>query len=339
MNIMIAKSLPALFAATLVGLGAAGAAEPKHDLYLTVNVSGQGQVMGSRGPARSGLYRSIDRQNFEHLGPNHIRVLTLVRDPQEADGLLITALDGVVRSRDGGRTWHILTGWTMTEAKGIALDPHAPDDIYAGLPDGIAVSRDRGRTWERQNDGIRRAYTHAIAVDRTRAGRLLAGTELGLYLSEDAARTWRLVHATGKVTTDLRQSPHDPLVFLAATTSDGALRSNDGGATWQRIAGVPATFTLHNCDFDRGDPRRLLVCGWNAGMLVSEDGGRTWTDRSAGLPNREIWSARLDPDFPGRIYAAPNLAPLQVSDDLGRTWRAAAFEKAIVFNLVFVPRK
>ncbi|MBI4621637.1 MAG: hypothetical protein HY736_00255 [Verrucomicrobia bacterium] len=339
MNIATRKFFPALLAAALAGLMPAGAAEPKHDLFLTVNMSGQGQVMGSRAPFKSGLYRSGDRQTFEHLGPNHIRVLTLVRDPQEPNGLLITALDGVVRSQDGGRTWHILTGWTMTEAKGIVLDSHAPDDIYAGLPDGIAVSRDRGRTWERRNDGIRRSYTHALAVDRTRAGRVLAGTELGIYLTEDGARTWRLVQATGKVTYEIRQSPHDPRVFFAATTSDGALWSTDGGGTWQRIAGVPAGHTLHNCDFDPGDTHRLMVCGWDTGVLVSEDGGRTWSDRNAGLPNREIWSARLDPDIPGRIYAAPNLAPLQVSDDLGRTWRALAFEKAIVFNLAFIPRK
>ena len=338
MNLKLTKFLLTLGTATLAGSAIASAAELKHDLYLSANLSSQG-VMGGRAPLRSGLYRSSDRQNFEQVGPSHIRIYTVVRDPPEADGVLITALDGVVRSRDGGRTWHILTSWNMTEAKGIGLDPHAPNDIYAGLPDGIAVSRDRGKTWTRMADGIKRLYTHALIVDRTKAGRLLAGTELGIYLSEDGARTWKLVQATGKVTYDLRQSPHDPRVFFAATSSDGALWSTDAGRTWQRIAGVPAEHTLHNCDFVADDARRLVVCGWGAGVLVSEDGGRTWSDRTAGLPNREIWSARSDPDIPGRIYAAPYLAPVHVSDDFGRTWRALVFEKATIYDIAFVARQ
>jgi hypothetical protein len=44
-----------------------------------------------------------------------------------------------------------------------------------------------------------------------------------------------------------------------------------------------------------------------------------------------------DPDLPNRLYAAPYLKPVYVSDDFGRTWRPLCFEKAIVYDLVFVP--
>jgi hypothetical protein len=43
-----------------------------------------------------------------------------------------------------------------------------------------------------------------------------------------------------------------------------------------------------------------------------------------------------DPDVAGRLYAAPYLKPVHVSDDFGRTWRPLVFEKAIVYDLVFV---
>lgn len=315
-------------------------AEPKHDMYLCVTLSGQGQVMGgNKIPVRSGLYRSGDRENFEHLGFSHIRVFSVTHDVRDPDTLFITLLDGIVRASDRGQSWRIMTSWDMTEPKGIAFDPNAPEHIYAGLPDGIAVSRDRGESWERMDKGIQRDYTHPITVDRTKSGRVLAGTEKGLFVTEDGARSWKRVLPTEKTVYDIRQSPHNPRDFLAVTSVDGAFRSANGGRTWRPIAGVPKKYTLHNCDFDRSDANRLVIAGWGLGVLVSEDGGRTWSDRTDGLPSREIWRACTDPDIPGRLYAAPHLQPLHVSDDLGRTWRPLAFEQVMAFDIVFVPRK
>ncbi len=327
-----------LLAAAGTAAALAAAAEPKHDLYVCANVSGQAQVMGSRVASPSGLYRSVDRQTFVPMGFAHIRLFTLTHDVREPSTLFLATLDGVVRARNHGANWRIMTGWDMTEPKSIAFDPNAPDRIYAGLPDGIAVSTDRGQTWRRQNEGIARRYTQTITVDRTRAGRVLAGTEKGIFLTEDGAKTWRLVQPTDKTTYDLRQSPHDPKEFFAVTSSDGAFRSRDGGATWQPVPSVPKERTLHNFDYDRREAKRLVYGGWGTGVQLSEDGGATWTDRTAGLPNREIWRVALDPDIPGRLYAAPYQQPLFVSDDLGATWRPLHFEKAIVFDLVFVPR-
>lgn len=314
------------------------AAEPKHDFYLCLNLGGQGQSVSSRAYVKSGLYRSTDRVTFEHVGFTHIRTISVVSDPRDPNCLFLALLDGVLRSADRGRTWKRVTDWRMTEGKGIAVDPNAPDHVYVALPDGIGVSRDHGDSWQRMNGSIRRAYTESLVVDRTRAGRVLAGTELGIYLTEDGARTWKLVQATTKVTYDLRQSPHDPKVFLAATSAEGVFRSDDGGRSWRRLAGLPTGHTMHSAVFDPRDPHRLVVAGWGAGVQVSDDDGRTWSDRSAGLPRREIWAAIADPDFPGRLYAGPHLSPIQVSDDWGRTWRPLAFDNALVFGLAFLPR-
>jgi photosystem II stability/assembly factor-like uncharacterized protein len=226
----------------------------------------------------------------------------------------------------------------MTEANDIAVDPNAPDHVYIGLPDGIGVSRDRGVTWQRVDDGIRRKYTQTVAVDRTRAGRLLAGTELGIYVSDDAARSWRLVRPSTATVTDIRQSPHDPAVFLASTQSDSVWFSSDGGSTWRTMEGAPAGMTLHNCAFDATDRNRLALSGWGCGVVVSEDGGKTWVARNSGLPNTEVWRVGIDPDISGRLYASPHQESVYVSDDFGRTWRPHWFEGAIVWEFVFKPR-
>lgn len=339
MSITIRHVFLTLVVATLGGAAGVRAAEFKHDLYFCVNLGGQAPVMGRGAAVLSGIYRSSDRVTVEHVGPAHIRMFKVIADLRDPNALLVSALDGVMRTPDLGKTWRILTDWQMTEAKGLAVDPHEPDHLYAGLPDGVGVSRDHGRTWQRMNTGIRRAYTHTITVDRAKAGRVFAGTEKGIFLTEDGARTWRLVQGTDDVTYDLRQSPHDPRVYFAVTSVNGALWSDDNGLNWRRLEGVPTKHTLHNGDFDASDPRRLVLCGWSLGVLVSEDGGRTWTDRSAGLPNREVWSVSTDPDIPGRLYAAPFLKPVFVSDDFGRTWRSLCFEQATVFNIMFVPRR
>jgi hypothetical protein len=327
-----------MVAGIAVGHAAVCAAENKHDLYFCVNLSGQGQVMGSATAVKSGLYRSNDRQNFEHVGFSHIRTFAATHDPREPDTLFVSVLDGVLRGRNRGTVWRRVTGWEMTEPKAITFDPNALDHVYAGLPDGIAVSHDRGESWTRMNEGIRRGYTHPLIVDRTKAGRVLAGTELGIFLTEDGARTWRPVLTTSKVVYDIRQSPHDPAAMFAVTSSEGAFRSADAGRTWRKSEGVPTQHTLHFGHFDPHDPRRLVICGWDAGVLVSEDGGRTWVDRTEGLPNRQIWFVSPDPDFPNRLYAGPYLKPVFVSDDFARTWRPLCFEKAIIYNFMFVPR-
>lgn len=327
----------ALLAGLFINPGSGSATELAHDLYICANLE-PAFYIGSRTGGDSGILRSADRVTVGHVGFNHPRVDTLAADPRNPAIFFAAASNGLLRTRDYGRTWRIMTGWDMTELKVVALDPHAPDSVYVALPDGIGVSRDGGNTWTRGQAGIRRGYTQALVVDRAHPGRLVAGTELGIYLSEDGARTWTLVQATEATVNDVRQSPHDPQDFLAVTQCNGAWRSTDGGRAWRQVAGIETTHTLHFCDFDTTDPRRLVICGWGCGVLVSEDGGATWQARNNGLPNANVRCVGSDPDIPGRLYAAPHQSAVHVSDDFGRTWRKGWFESATVRRFVFVPR-
>jgi hypothetical protein len=310
---------------------------PRHELYVVGQMS-RAVFMGSKATALNGIYRSSDRIDIVHLGPSHPVIDAIVNDPRNPRILFAAGLNGVLRSTDYGQTWGIVTSWDMTEPKDIAIDPNAPDHIYIALPDGIGVSRDGGRTWTRMNEGFKRRYTQTILVDRTKAGRVIAGTELGIYISDDAAKTWVLARASQKTVHNIEQSPHDAKLFLAATEHDGLWRSVDAGRTWQTIKGVGTEQTLHNATFDPRNPRRMAACGWGPGVLVSEDGGETWTAANQGLPNSNVWRVGADPDFPGRLYAAPHEKPLHVSDDFGRTWRPAWFESTKTWGLAFLPR-
>jgi photosystem II stability/assembly factor-like uncharacterized protein len=146
-------------------------------------------------------------------------------------------------------------------------------------------------------------YTQAIKVDRTRAGRVLAACEIGIYLTEDGAQNWRQVLPTKETVNDVQQSPHDPKLWLAITQSAGAWISRDGGVTWRTSPACPSDRALYNVTFDVTNPQRFAIGSWAQGVLTSEDGGKTWTDRNAGLPDGHcVWRVGVDPE--GRLYAS-----------------------------------
>ena len=326
------------FALAVVLAGATTAAEFPHDLYICVGMTKDFVVTTGKVQGLSGIYRSADRVTIEHVGFNHPRQDSLAADPRNPARFYTVGLNGVLGTSDDGRTWRILTSWDMTEPKDIAIDPHASDHLYISLPDGVGVSLDRGMTWRHMDDGIRRKYTQSIVVDRSQQGRLVAGTELGIYLSEDGAKTWKLMQKSDATFTDVEQSPHDPRCFVAVTQRNGAWESTDGARSWRRIAAVGAEHTLYNIQFDPTNPARLALCGWGCGVLVSEDGGQTWAPCNAGLPNVNVCRVGIDPDISGRLYASPYQEAVYLSDDFGRTWRRGWFEASLVWDFVFVPR-
>jgi hypothetical protein len=325
--ILILGFLPLAVSATVPG-------RPRHDLYVCATLE-DAFFIGSRKDGRSGLWRSADRIMLEHVGPDHPRIDAVAASPRDPTELYLAAANGLIRVRGGVREWRIMTGWDMTELKDVAIDPHDPAVIYVALPDGIGVSRDGGRSWERGQQGIAQPYTQTLALDRFHAGRLVAGTERGVYLSEDGARSWRLVLPTRATVNDVRQSPHHPQRFLAVTQADGLWLSEDRARTWRQLTAAGQVHTLHRGTFDAGDPRRLAVCGWGCGVLVSEDDGATWTPRNAGLPSANVWCMAADPDQPGRLYASPHGGAVHVSDDFGRTWRKLWFERVTVRSFAF----
>ncbi|MBS0664613.1 MAG: hypothetical protein JSR48_15200 [Verrucomicrobia bacterium] len=333
-------SLPSALAVFALLAGTALSAAPAHDLYLCAAIN-KNYVIGSKLVTLNGLYRRQPDGTFQHLGSNFTGLFALTADPRNPQVCYAATLNGAMSSRNGGERWRVATSWDMTEPKDICLDPNAPDHIYLALPDGVAVSPDAGATWPRREQGLpdRGKYTQTIEVDRTQAGRVLAGCESGIYLTEDGAANWRRVLPTSATVDDIQQSPHDPRRWLAVTQSDGAFESRDGGCTWQKLAAVPAAEALYNVAFDPTNPQRLAIASWHYGLLVSEDGGRTWTARTAGLPPEDhLFRVGIDPDD-GRLYLSFYQGTIHVSSDFGRTWQTAGLEGSTVYDFVFVPRK
>lgn len=324
--------------AALLAAPFASAAAPDHDFYLCIALN-KGYVTGSKITTTSGLFRQASGGEWEHIGYNDLSLVAAAFDPRD-HGVIYTAnLTGCWRSLDGGRTWRQTNGWDITEGRDVAVDPNAPDHVYLALPDGVAVSSDRAQTWVRGENGLpdRGKYTQTIEVDRHHAGRVLAGCESGIYLTENGAKSWRRVLKTGRTVDDIQQDPNDPAHWVAVTEGSGAWASHDGGKTWQSLAGVPADQPLYNVAMG-AVPGRLAIGSWGHGVLTSEDGGKTWTDRNAGLPApHRVWRVGINPDD-GRLYASVKDEALYWSEDFGRTWRRGPFEGSQVNNFIFLPK-
>ena len=317
---------------------AAPVAATDQDFFMIANIN-RNYVVGSKIETINGLYQKTDADGWQHIGVNDTTLTAVAFDPTNRQIIYTSGQIGLWRSRDGGRSWRLCNGWEMTEARDVAVDPQAPQHIYVALPDGVAVSMNGGDTLVRREQGLpdRGKYTQAIKVDRTRAGRVLAACEVGLFLTEDAGEHWRQVYATKETVNDVQQSPHDPKRWIAVTQSAGALISADGGVSWSSIAGVPTDHALYNVAFDPGRPERLAIGSWAHGVMTSEDGGKTWQSQNEGLPApHRVWRVGVDPR--SRLYASVVDETLFVSDDFGRTWRADTLAGSKVNNFAVVPK-
>lgn len=312
---------------------------PAHDFYLCASLN-KGYVTGSKITTTSGLFRRGANGEWEHIGYNDMSIITAAFDPRDRNVIYTAALNGCWRSLDGGKTWRQTNGWDITEGRDVAVDLNSPDHVYLALPDGIAISSDRAQTWTRGENGLpdRGKYTQTLKVDRTKAGRVLAGCESGIYLTDDGAKSWKRVAKTKATVDDIQQDPTDAKHWVAVTERDGAWASHDGGKSWQQLAGAPSDHALYNVTFDATHANRMAIASWSHGVLTSEDGGQTWIDRNAGLPAPHIvWRVGVDPDN-GRLYASVKGESLYTSDDFGRTWQRGPLEGSQINSFIFLPK-
>jgi photosystem II stability/assembly factor-like uncharacterized protein len=293
-------------------------------------------VVGAKLPA-SGLFFKSTAGIWEHVGFNHPFITAL--DYDERGIFYLASGNGLIRASDGGRSWKILTGSDVTELRDVAIDRNAPGTMYFAHTAGIRVTRDSGANWSDADSGIRRKYTEAVRVDRTRASHLVAGAEEGLYFSPDGGRSWQRAGGSGFQVMHIEQSPHDPCFWLAVTQQGGIFASRDCGHSFENLGNTGVDRNLYDIAFDPTRAGRIAVAGWGPGVMVSDDGGKTWAARNAGLARPEVWSVAFDPDHSGRLYCGVHEEALYVSDDAGVNWRKDGLEGSIVHRMTFVPER
>src|SRR5215510_12415420 len=155
---------------------------------------------------------------------------------------------------------------------------------------GVWHSPDGGGKWRRSKMDLPfhaepgEIQIRALAVDPQNPQRIFAGSEVGLYRSEDRGATWSLVESPtdGLQIWSVAVHPNNPDVIFAGTKPPVVFRSQDGGQHWDKLsipvaerclAGAPK---VTNIVFDPRNPRTVWVGVEIDGVYRSQDGGDTW---------------------------------------------------------------
>jgi photosystem II stability/assembly factor-like uncharacterized protein len=136
-------------------------------------------------------------------------IVSLAESPKKAGILYAGTDDGMLQvSRDAGKTWTNVIEKVPGIPKGIFVSELVPSKydegtVYATF-DGhrqneygtyIFVSHDYGQTWQATNGSLKDEVARTLTEDLKNPDVLYLGTETGLFVSTDRAKTWTRIKA------------------------------------------------------------------------------------------------------------------------------------------------
>ena len=259
-----------------------------------------------------GVYKTADGgRTWTHMGLEKTMAIGRVRvHPSNPDIVFVAALGnpygpsaerGVFKSTDGGKSWtKVLFRDEKTGAVDLVIDPSNPNVLYAGLWEvfrtphslssggpgsGLFKSTDGGDTWTEltKNPGLPKPLWGKIGVtvsgaDPNRLYAIIEAAEGGLFASDDAGATWRLVNDDRNIR---QRAFYYTRVYADPKAKDTVyilnvafFRSTDGGKS-TRVIGTPHSDN-HDLWIAPDDPNRMVQSN-DGGANVSMNGGQSWT--------------------------------------------------------------
>jgi photosystem II stability/assembly factor-like uncharacterized protein len=207
--------------------------------------------------------------------------------------------------------------------------------LVGTIGQGVMMSPDDGASWTRAS--VRQGMHSDCIVKTLRAdprspGVIYAGSDQGLYRSDDAGARWRLLDTpmTGSMVWSLAIDPGDPHVMFAGVgtpSKPGIYRSTDGQKSWEQLA-VPIAAECPNVGtprptaiaVDPTDARHVWVGLEVDGVRHSADGGETWAAINGQIPNPDVHSVLVVAGPPKTVFTLVNDDVWRSTDD-GRTWQ------------------
>ena len=141
----------------------------------------------------------------EAAGGENYNTLTALVESEHEEGVLYAGSDdGLLHiTKNGGETWENITPKEIKDGiiNSIEVSPHDPASAYIvvmryksmDLNSYIYKSTNYGKNWEKIAQGLDdpNGFARVVRSDRNRMGLLYAGTETGLYVSNDDGNHWQ----------------------------------------------------------------------------------------------------------------------------------------------------
>ena len=328
---------------------------------------GEHAVRGVMTHHGDGVYKSTDAgKTWKQIGLELTQHISrIVVDPKDPDIVLVAAQGalygrsqqrGIYKSTDGGATWkNVLFVDDKTGAAELAMDMTNTRILYAamwehgrlpwkvisgGPGSGLYKSTDRGETWEKMKDGLPEEMGKmAVAVSRSNPEKVYALIESdsekeagGLFVSNNAGKKWSRITNDHRLVQrawyyiELFIDPKDEETVYVLSAP--ALRSTDGGKTWETLSGTHGDF--HDLWINPDNPHNFIISN-DGGSAITFNRGKSWSTQS-NMPTAQFYRINVDNQFPYRIYGGQqdNTSVSIASRELGgggitpASWTASA---------------
>ena len=167
-----------------------------------------------------------------------------------ADGRVFVAIEAgaLVRTFDGGQTWHDRVRGGPYDTHKAATHPLAPGRIYSAAGDGYFESEDGGDSWRSPEDGLRHRYLVDIAVNPADPDAVVVSAADG------------------------------PFVAYRPQSAEAYVYRRTGGQRWEKaMSGLPdATGTTASRFATHASEPGVIYAANNRGLFRSDDAGRSW---------------------------------------------------------------
>jgi len=181
---------------------------------------------------------------------HHVRWIEV--DVSVAERVFVAIEAGaLVRTFDGGQTWHDRVHGGPYDTHTAATHPLAPGRIYSAAGDGYFESTDAGDSWRSPEVGLKHLYLVSVAVDPADPDTVIVSATAGpgsAYRPRSAEayiyrktglKPWEqamagLPEANGTTASRFATHPGEPGVIYAANNR-GLFRSDDAGQSWNAL--------------------------------------------------------------------------------------------------------
>ena len=297
--------------------------------------TGEHAVRGQSSSYGDGVYKSTDAgKTWTRIGLEATKQISEIRvHPSNPDLVYVagqgdrwkgTPDRGIYRSSDGGKTWtQVLKGQNLTSGPSdLSMDPTNPRSLYAGFWDhqrlpwqvrsggpgsGIWKSTDGGDTWTRLTEGLPKLMGKiGVAVSPANPDRVFAIIEAekgGLYRSDDAGKTWRLLSEDREIQSRswyYMNVTADPANADVLYVMNAPIRKSiDGGRTFTTL---PAMHGDNHQYWINPKDSRYMANANDGGVSISVDGGKSWSTQD-NQPTAQFYHVIVDDAYPYRLYS------------------------------------